>query len=90
MRRTSRPSIGNIPTIGNRSTTISYALPEARPVRLTVFDVLGREVAVLVNGLMPAGRHEASWKTGVPTGGVYLYRIEAGEWSAVRAMMVVR
>ncbi|NBC15796.1 MAG: T9SS type A sorting domain-containing protein [Bacteroidetes bacterium] len=58
-------------------TTIRYALPEPTRVRLAVYDLLGREVATLADGLKPAGRHEAIFEaSGLPSG-VYLYRLEA-------------
>src|SRR5262249_25823622 len=47
------------PSIG--PTTIEYSLPRAAPVKLRVFDIAGREVARLVDGVQPAGRHVANW-----------------------------
>lgn len=57
---------------------------------LKVFDMLGREVAVLVNVRQAAGRYEVSFNaTGLPTG-LYFYRLQAGSYSETRKMMLVR
>ncbi|NBC17995.1 MAG: T9SS type A sorting domain-containing protein [Bacteroidetes bacterium] len=62
----------------NPQTTIGYVLPEAAEVRLVVYDVLGRQVAVLVEGVRPAGRHQVTFEATDLTTGVYLYRLDAG------------
>jgi hypothetical protein len=72
----------NYPNPFNPQTAIRFALPEPSTVRLTVLDVLGREVAVLVDRLLPAGHRTARWNgrnaKGEPVGsGVYFYRITA-------------
>ena len=51
----------NYPNPFNFTTNITYSLPEAQAVYITVFDVLGREVAVLVEGMQQVGVHEAIW-----------------------------
>lgn len=66
----------------NPSTTIRFALPEAATVRLSVFNILGQEIAQLVNGTLAAGQHEVQWNalTGSRqhvASGVYFYRIDA-------------
>ncbi len=72
----------NFPNPFNPETEISFALPEPSTVRLTVLDVLGREVAVLEDRLLPAGHRTARWNgrnnKGEPVGsGMYFYRITA-------------
>jgi hypothetical protein len=64
-----------------RAATLSYALPEAEPVRLAVFDLLGREVAVLAEGVQPVGRHEV--RLSGLAAGVYVVRIETGDGEEV-------
>jgi len=72
----------NFPNPFNPSTSIQFGLPEASNVRLTVHDLLGREVGVLLNGRRNAGVHEVTWNglssngTGISSG-VYVYRLEA-------------
>ena len=67
----------NYPNPFNPSTTIPYGVPEAGEIRLAVYDVLGREVAVLVSGTVAAGRYEVVWEAGSRPTGVYLVRMEA-------------
>ncbi len=80
----------NYPNPFNPQTTIQVTLPEATPVKLVVYDVMGRHVASLVDGALPAGQHEVQWVAdGLPTG-VYFYRLTAGAFTQVRRMMLVK
>ena len=80
----------NYPNPFNPSTEIDFALPEATPVQLVVYDIMGREVARLVDGVLPAGQHRATWQAeGVPSG-VYLYRITAGAFTETRRMVLLK
>ena len=58
--------------------------------RVTVLDVLGREVAVLADGVQPAGRHALRWDATGQASGIYLYRLEAGGITTTRRMMLVK
>jgi hypothetical protein len=80
----------NYPNPFNPSTMISFNLKEAGRVRLSVFDVLGREVAVLVNGDRAAGSYDVNFNAGNLPTGVYLYRLEAGSFSAVRKLVLLK
>lgn len=74
----------------NPATRISFALDQAGPVRLEVFDVLGRRVRLLVDATRTAGLHEAVFDaTGLPSG-TYLYRLEAGGKAHTRTMVLVK
>lgn len=78
-----------------RSTTLVYALPEAGPVRLVIYDILGRRVRTLVDESQRAGEHRATWdgrsQHGQPVGsGMYFARIEAGGSVRVQKLVVVR
>jgi hypothetical protein len=61
-----------------QQATFTFALPSPEYVRLAVYDVLGREVVVLANGLVEAGQHEARFDGSDLPNGVYLWRLEAG------------
>ncbi|MEM6782407.1 MAG: T9SS type A sorting domain-containing protein [Bacteroidota bacterium] len=80
----------NYPNPFAQTTEIQYTLPAATDVTVEVFDVLGRRVAVLVDASQPAGQHEVEFDARGLASGLYLYRIQAGENTAVRQMMVVR
>ena len=68
---------GAYPNPFNPTTAIRFALPEGTDVRLEVFDVTGRRVALLVDGAVSAGHHEASFEASRLPSGLYLYRLEA-------------
>lgn len=74
---------------GDRAT-IRYALPEPAHVRLTVYDVLGREIAVLVDERRPAGEQEATLDGRSLPAGLYLYRLTAGTAEAVGRIVRAR
>jgi endonuclease/exonuclease/phosphatase family metal-dependent hydrolase len=72
------------------ATTLAYDLPHQAKVRLEVFDALGRSVAVVEDGLRPAGRHEARFEAGTLPAGLYLARLTAGDRSVTRRLVVAR
>jgi len=77
------------------ATTISFALPAAGPVELSVYDVAGRLVATLADGVLPAGPHRAAWDgtdaAGTAVGsGVYFVRLECAGSVATRKMVLMR
>ncbi len=69
---------------------ITYVLPEATDVRLVVYDLLGREVAVLVDDSREAGTHYVDFDGASLPAGTYLYRIEAGGHTEAKQMVLVR
>jgi hypothetical protein len=74
----------------NPVTTLRYALPDAATVRLVVYDLLGREVARLVEGVQQAGYHAVAFDGARLASGVYLYRLEAGAFVQTRRMTLVK
>jgi aminopeptidase N len=74
----------------NPSTTIRYQVSDVRYLKLAVYDLLGREVAVLVEGRQEAGVHQVTWNAGNCASGVYLCRLQAGGVTLSRKMMLVR
>jgi hypothetical protein len=70
---------GAWPNPFNPGTRISFSLAQAGPVRLTLYNLLGQEVARLINGaVLPAGQHQAAWDAGRQASGLYLAVLEAG------------
>jgi hypothetical protein len=80
----------NYPNPFNPSTVIGYQLAVSGNAKVTVYDVLGRQVAVLVDGVMPAGSHTVTFDASNLTSGVYLYRLEADGKVLTRKMMLVK
>ncbi len=80
----------NYPNPFNPSTTIRYDLPADNHVRLTVYDLLGRQVAVLVDQPMSAGRHQANFDASHLSSGLYIYRLESGNFNQTRQMLFVK
>ena len=68
----------NYPNPFNPRTVIPYAVAERSTVRIAVYDVLGREVALLVDGAVSAGRYEVAWEASRLPTGVYVVRLRAG------------
>lgn len=80
----------NYPNPFNPTTQIGYDVAAAGPVRLVVYDALGREVAVLVDRVQAAGRYQAAFAAGNLPSGLYLYRLTAGGTVQTRTMLLVR
>jgi len=80
----------NFPNPFNPATVIRFQLPEEQRVTIRVYDILGREVRMLVDGMRGAGEHQVLFDaTGLPTG-VYIYRLVTGEFVESRKMQLVR
>jgi hypothetical protein len=80
----------NYPNPFNPVTNINFALPETEFVTLTVFNLLGETIDVLVRNQLPAGRHQVKFDAGNIPSGIYLYRIDAGEYTATRKMIILK
>lgn len=80
----------NYPNPFNPSTVISYQLPVSGFVTLKVFDMLGNEVATLVNQEKSAGGYEMTFDAAGLTSGVYFYRLQAGNYVETKKMLLVK
>jgi hypothetical protein len=80
----------NYPNPFNPSTTISYDLPTRSHVTLRIFNVLGQEVATLVDGEVQAGRHEVGWNAARMTSGVYWYQLKANRFIETKKLILLR
>lgn len=80
----------NYPNPFNPSTTITYSIPGAVFVSMKIFNLLGMEVATLVNGMQDGGNHRVAWNASGVTSGVYLYTLKAGEFTHTRSMVLLR
>ncbi len=80
----------NYPNPFNPVTTIRYRLSAGSDVKLIVYNVLGQEIKTLVNKRQPAGVHSVTFRADGLASGVYLYKLTAGSYSAVRKMLYVK
>jgi hypothetical protein len=80
----------NFPNPFNPSTTIKYALPLNGIVTLKIYNILGQEVASLVNQEQAAGNYTVSFNASHLASGMYVYRIESGSFSSIKKMMLIK
>lgn len=80
----------NYPNPFNPTTTIQYSLANAGNVSLKIYDVLGREVANLVNGRQAAGEYTVQFNAANLASGIYFYRLQAGDFVQTKKMMLVK
>jgi len=80
----------NYPNPFNPSTKISFTLPQTANVKLSVFNLLGEKVAELVNETKGSGFYEVDFNGSNLTSGMYLYRLEAGEFVSTRKMTLIK
>jgi hypothetical protein len=74
----------------NPSTRIEYTIPHNSFVTLKVYNVLGQEVATLFSGVQQAGKHVAIFDAGTHASGVYMYRLDAENYSATRKLVLLK
>jgi len=80
----------NYPNPFNPRTTISFSLSQTAKVELAVYNPLGQEIAVLVNGRRPAGEHCVVWNAADAPSGVYVYRLHCGNRAQTGKMLLMR
>ncbi len=80
----------NYPNPFNSTTRIRYALPQETKVRLEVFNILGQRVATLVNRVQKPGYYNILWDVTSLSSGIYFYRLEAGEFTRTRELILLR
>jgi hypothetical protein len=69
---------------------LGYDLAKASHVNLTVYDVLGREIATLVDGYQSAGTYQVPFNGAQLTSGVYFYRLQAGEFMSTKSFVLAK
>ncbi len=80
----------NFPNPFNPGTRIQFALPQAANVSLKIYDINGRLVADLINGMQNAGRYEVEFNAENLASGVYMYVLQAGEFSQIKRMTLLK
>ncbi|MCH8170586.1 MAG: T9SS type A sorting domain-containing protein [Bacteroidetes bacterium] len=80
----------NYPNPFNPTTTISYLIPKASFVTLTIYDVLGKEVKTLVNKFQSVGKYNVTFNASNLSSGVYIYSIKAGNFSVSKKLVLMK
>lgn len=80
----------NYPNPFNPATSIRFSIPTSSPVRLEIYDTLGRRIKVLINSELSKGWHEVSWNANDLSSGTYFYRLSVGTQSITRTMLLLR
>jgi hypothetical protein len=80
----------NYPNPFNPTTNIKFSLPEASHVKLTIYNILGETISVLVDQTLEAGSHTVSFNASSLHSGIYIYKIEAGNFSQINKMNLVK
>lgn len=80
----------NYPNPFNPGTSIEFVLPKASFVTLKIYDELGKEVATLAAEKLPAGKHQRVWEAKGLASGVYVYRLQAGEFEETKKLILLR
>ena len=80
----------NYPNPFNPSTEISYQLPVSSQVTLRIYDLLGREVAEIVNPVEGPGKYTVHWNASRLASGVYFYRLQAGDFVETKRLLLLR
>jgi len=80
----------NYPNPFNPVTTIAYQLPQSGRVSLIIYDLLGAEVATLINSVQSSGIHSVRWNATNVASGIYFYRLRSGSFTQTRKLVVIK
>jgi len=80
----------NYPNPFNPSTTIKYQIPKSDNVSLKIYDILGNEIAVLVNEIKPAGIHTNVFNANALSSGIYFYRLQTSAFSETKKLLLIK
>jgi len=80
----------NYPNPFNAATTIQYNLPEASTVTIDIYDINGRKVTGLFNGIQPAGSHQVIWDANDVSTGMYFYKLQANDYTETKKMVLLK
>jgi photosystem II stability/assembly factor-like uncharacterized protein len=80
----------NYPNPFNPATNISFDIPNSGFVKLTIYDMLGKEVVHLVNEVLQPGKYDLNWNAGMLSSGIYFYKLETGNFTDIKKLMLIK
>ena len=80
----------NFPNPFNPSTIISYSLPSSSDVKLIIYNSIGQAIKVLENGFKNAGNYSVNFNASDIPSGIYFYKLEAGQFSQIKKMILLK
>ena len=80
----------NYPNPFNSSTTIIFTVPEQIKVKITIYDILGQEIAIITDNHYHAGNHKLQYSANELKSGMYFYKIEAGSFIDMKKLIVLK
>ena len=80
----------NYPNPFNPATTFAFQIAQRSNVTLKIYDIIGREVATIVSGMMEPGKYTRQWNAASFASGVYFYRLQAGSFIAVKKLILLK
>ncbi|MFZ1852724.1 MAG: T9SS type A sorting domain-containing protein, partial [Nitrosomonas sp.] len=80
----------NYPNPFNPQTAIEFEIPETALTEMSVFNMTGQKIQTLLNSTLEKGKHKLSWKPDGLASGVYLYRLQSGNYSLTKKLNLIR
>jgi flagellar hook assembly protein FlgD len=80
----------NYPNPFNPTTTIAYELPKSADVTIEILDILGRRIDLLISAKQDAGHYAVTWDGKDKSSGIYFYRIQAGDFTETKKMLLLK
>ena len=80
----------NYPNPFNPSTKIKFTLPKSDEIRVDIYNAMGEKIATLLNKTMPAGNHEIEFNAQNLPSGLYIYKIQAGQFQSAKKMLILK
>jgi len=80
----------NYPNPFNPSTTINYDLPKQSNVTLKIYNIVGEEIATLINQEQNAGRYQVQWNAAQLASGIYFYQLKSGDFVSTKKMILLK
>ena len=80
----------NYPNPFNPSTKIDFSITSASSVKITIYDVVGREVVSLVDEYMPVGNYTVTWEAAGLPSGIYIYKMAVNDYSSTKKMILLK